>query len=922
MKTWTGNLWGWLSLAAVISLNVCITAAAATTHYVDVNGTNPVPPYTDWSTAATNIQDALDYAGSGDTVLVTNGLYQYGCSGSNGETNRIVVNTNISVQSVNGPAVTIIKGYQVPGTTNGSTAIRCVYLSLASTLYGFTLTNGATISGETGGGVYCEPKSTVDHCIICGNAADNFGGGANNVGGTLKNCIIFGNTATYGGGVGTSSFGGAVNNCLIFSNTATIFGGGGYNCNYTNCTIVANKAYNKGGGVYGGSSWGILRNSIIYFNTGGTLPNLLGVSSFDYCCTTIGGGPTLSNITNQPAFVNLAGGDYHLSPASPCINAGNNSFITVSNDLDGNPRIVNGRVDIGAYESPYNEGVHYVDAAGTNPVSPFNGWSIAATNIQDAIDASSDGDLVLVTNGVYATGGRVVYGSLTNRVVIDKAVTVQSINGPGATIIRGYQIPSSSAAYSSDVRCVYMKNNVVLDGFTITGGAALSVFGGGTINFARTQLAGGGVFCETTNSMLTNCILTGNTCVSTDSQAGGGAIYQGTLDNCILSNNLVPGYGVPGGAAYQSLLINCLITSNSASFGGGAAFSILNHCSVIANIAPFYGSTSWGGGTYMCTANYCVISGNLSTSSGGGDCQGILNGCILSNNMCILPVTGGKGSGGGSYQQPPNGSYVPMLNNCLIISNYCYGDGGGVYVVPNGAWPVLANCTIVGNTATNEGGGVWSGVLKNSIIYGNYCTSAAYGFSSNIYNAKLTNCWTSDPVYVNESGENFYLSSNSPCINSGNNAFVTSSTDLDGNPRISGGTVDIGAYEYQNPASVLSYAWAQQYGLPTDGSADYADSDGTGMSNWQKWIAGLDPTNPASVLAMQSPSATNNAGGITVTWQSVNTRTYYLQRATDLTAQPPFSAIQSNLVGQAGTTSYTDTTATNAGPYFYRVGVQ
>jgi len=227
----TLNVRGWLS-TVLLTLPLLLAAtgsAAATVRYVNVNNATPTAPYTNWATAAKDIQAAVNAAAAGDEIVVTNGVYT-----------PVTVNTPLTLQSVNGPGVTII---------NGGGAQGCVYLADGAALAGFTLTNGNAGNYGSGGGVVCQSVSAVvSNCVLAGNTALPYGDGGGAYGGTLNNCTLTGNSAEFGGGAAECT----LNNCALSGNStgAGGEGGGAADCTLNNCTLTGNSA--SGDGASGG----------------------------------------------------------------------------------------------------------------------------------------------------------------------------------------------------------------------------------------------------------------------------------------------------------------------------------------------------------------------------------------------------------------------------------------------------------------------------------------------------------------------------------------------------------------------------------------------------------------------------------------------------------------------------------------------
>ncbi len=276
----------------------------------------------------------------------------------------------------------------------------------ATTGHGGGIWNGSvlTVSNTTfadnsasgaGGGIYNGASIvTMSDCTFTENSATGGGGIYNGGTMTASNCTLENNSAiegTYGGNGGgiynaaSNRWTVTVNNCTIADNTASQFGGGIDNLTtmtVSNSTIASNSAAVDGGGIYSGQGDSVLNNTIVADSTSGG--DLYGSFSgaYDLIGDGSGGLDPANNLLGSPSNLldpllaplgNYGGPTQTMAllPGSPAIDAGSNALIAIdpstglpfTTDQRGQPRIVNGTVDIGAFES---QGFTLTPTSGTN----------------------------------------------------------------------------------------------------------------------------------------------------------------------------------------------------------------------------------------------------------------------------------------------------------------------------------------------------------------------------------------------------------------------------------------------------------------------------------------------------------------------------------------------------------------------------
>lgn len=567
----------------------------------------------------------------------------------------------------------------------------CSGYNTSSTIDGFTITG----SGSSGHGIICKSAIDIINNIISGNYIGVCSGlgnivgnsitnnqfcGISDFGGSIKKNDIF-NNGSYGvycmngdstvigntiranvGGIycGTYSPDSIIVNNLISANIGDgirIEGGSGY-CPTSEPTVSNNTiSNNSSAGIYSTTSHANITNNIISFNAIGVY-GTSGPTMTDNCiygnakCAYYGITDQTGvngNISEDPLLVSSAYGDLHIQSGSPCIDAGDSSFVLDDqSDIDNQERIIGSKVDIGADEFdgtawPEVDPVIVRVAPDGNDDNDGFSWALAKKTIQAAINAASSASgEVWVKAGTYNETITVkpyayLYGGFAGNET-DKSQRNWNTN---VTIIDGQQqgnvVDIESGGFTSTV-----------DGFTICGSSS----------------SGCGVYCLSTlpivNSTITgnyNGIRCGYSCYS---------LMQPTV-----SGNKIIGNSSSGIICYSEADVeNNLISSNE---GDGVVCDSYVQSTITGNTIK--GNVNG----IRCIAYTPIMAGNLIFDNSGngivanGPYTPIITNNTIANNVgkgvyCISahPSISNNVLAYNAYGLSATSTYTTLYNNCFF----------------------------------------------------------------------------------------------------------------------------------------------------------------------------------------------------------------------------------------------------------------
>jgi parallel beta-helix repeat protein/predicted outer membrane repeat protein len=547
------------------------------------------------------------------------------------------------------------------------------YGGVADLVYGDTTATDCNFSSNSSGGWgggFCHSalSNQFINCIFSGNIADSNGGAICNWGGsssTVINCTFSGNSSTgsSGGGIFNGNYSTpTVINCRFFDNTAKDRGGavsnaqlgnydfdltnslfygnsayyGGAIANYqsrthlVNCTVGNNSAENGGGicNYYSGAA--ILTNCILWGNDANASGNEVyngnyAYSSFSYCdikeCGGSGAGWDTGlgndgghNIDQNPLFT---GTDLHIPSGSPCVNTGDpNGNYTGQTDIDGQPRVIETNVDIGA------------DEMGRVQNITKNSWYM---HIQDAIDDAVNSNVIVTYPDIY-------YETADFK---GKGITVRSTDPNDWDVVTNTVIEGNTDAV---VFKTGENANSVLTGFTVT----------------TTSVYGEGFDCLNSSPKISRCIISDNY------MGVSGLNSTPTITNNIIRDNSVDGISC-GGDGSAPVIKNNLIYNNDyygIRLNSAKSKPIIYNNTIAANN---YGIGYYGPGLLSPTISNCIFWNNNTDD---------LIGCSATYS-CIEDGDSGTGniSSDPCFVDAGNGNYHLDANSLCIDT----GNSSGSY---------------------------------------------------------------------------------------------------------------------------------------------------------------------------------------------------------------------------------------------------